>query len=53
MRRTAVLRRVNATKIKTASGERVQKFSALRPALQRALEVVGSGRTFMLDVIVN
>ena len=35
------------------AGERVQKFSELRPALQRALEVVGSGRTFMLDVIVN
>ena len=35
------------------AGERVQKFSELRPALQHALEVVGSGRTFMLDVIVN
>jgi acetolactate synthase-1/2/3 large subunit len=35
------------------AGERVQKFSELRPALQRALAVVGSGRTFMLDVIVN
>ena len=35
------------------AGERVQKFSELRPALQRALAVVGSGRTFMLDIIVN
>src|SRR6476659_5519633 len=34
-------------------GERVQKVSELRPALQQALEVVGSGRTFMLDIIVN
>ena len=35
------------------TGERVQKVSELRPALQHALEVVGSGRTFMLDVIVD
>ena len=34
-------------------GERVQKSDELRPALQRALEAVTSGQTFLLDVIVN
>jgi acetolactate synthase I/II/III large subunit len=35
------------------TGERVQKSDELRPALQRALKVVTSGQTFLLDVIVN
>jgi acetolactate synthase I/II/III large subunit len=35
------------------TGERVQKSDELRPALERALEAVASGRTFLLDVIVN
>jgi acetolactate synthase I/II/III large subunit len=35
------------------AGERVQKSDELRPALQRALEAVSSGQTFLLDVIVN
>jgi acetolactate synthase-1/2/3 large subunit len=35
------------------TGERVQKSDELRPALQRALEAVTSGQTFLLDVIVN
>jgi acetolactate synthase I/II/III large subunit len=35
------------------TGERVQKSDELRPALQHALEAVTSGRTFLLDVIVN
>jgi len=35
------------------TGERVQKSDELRPALRRALEVVTSGQTFLLDVIVN
>jgi len=35
------------------TGERVQKSGELRPALQRALEAVISGQTFLLDVIVN
>ena len=35
------------------AGERVEKIGALRPALQRGLETVASGRTFLLDVIVN
>jgi acetolactate synthase-1/2/3 large subunit len=34
-------------------GERVQKSDELRAALQRALEAVISGQTFLLDVIVN
>jgi acetolactate synthase I/II/III large subunit len=34
------------------TGERVQKSDELRPALQRALEAVISGQTFLLDVIV-
>lgn len=34
-------------------GERVQKPDELRSALQRALEAVSSGRTFLLDVIIN
>ena len=35
------------------TGERVQKSDELRAAMQRALEVVASGRTFLLDVVVN
>ncbi|ART70043.1 hypothetical protein BTO20_16975 [Mycobacterium dioxanotrophicus] len=35
------------------TGECVQNSDALRPALQRALEAVISGRTFLLDAIVN
>jgi acetolactate synthase I/II/III large subunit len=35
------------------AGERVQKSDTLRPALQHALEVVASGKTFLLDAIVN
>ena len=35
------------------AGERVQKADALRPALQRGLDTVASGRTFLLDVITN
>jgi len=35
------------------AGERVEKIGALRPALQRGLQTVASGRTFLLDVIVN
>jgi len=34
-------------------GERVQKPHELGPALQRALQVVASEKTFLLDVIVN
>jgi acetolactate synthase I/II/III large subunit len=34
-------------------GERVQKSDALGSALRRALKAVGSGQTFLLDVIVN
>lgn len=34
-------------------GERVQKSDDLAPALRRALDVVASGKTFLLDVIVN
>jgi acetolactate synthase I/II/III large subunit len=35
------------------AGERVHKSDTLRPALQRGLDTVASGRTFLLDVIVN
>ncbi|OBJ11100.1 hypothetical protein A5625_09850 [Mycobacterium sp. 1465703.0] len=35
------------------TGERVQKSDELSAALQRALEAVASGRTFLLDVVVN
>ncbi len=35
------------------AGERVQKSDTLRTALQHALKVVASGKTFLLDVIVN
>jgi acetolactate synthase-1/2/3 large subunit len=35
------------------AGERVQKLDELGPALQRALDAVASGQTFMLDVLVN
>ena len=35
------------------AGERVQKSGELHSALERALEAVASGRTFLLDVIVN
>jgi acetolactate synthase-1/2/3 large subunit len=35
------------------TGERVQKSDALRPALQRGVDTVASGQTFLLDVIVN
>lgn len=34
-------------------GERVQKFDELALAVHRALEAVASGRTFLLDVVVN
>ncbi|MBB5167611.1 thiamine pyrophosphate-dependent acetolactate synthase large subunit-like protein [Mycobacterium sp. AZCC_0083] len=34
-------------------GQRVQTLSELTPALQRAVDVVASGRTFLLDVAVN
>lgn len=34
-------------------GERVQKSDELSAALQRALEAVASGRTFLLDVVIN
>jgi acetolactate synthase-1/2/3 large subunit len=35
------------------AGERVQKSDELGAAVQRALEAVASGRTFLLDVVVN
>ncbi|WP_196770988.1 thiamine pyrophosphate-dependent enzyme [Mycobacterium colombiense] len=35
------------------TGERVQKPDELSAALQRALEAVASGQTFLLDVVVN
>lgn len=35
------------------SGERVQTSEALGPALERALQAVASGRTFLLDVLVK
>jgi acetolactate synthase-1/2/3 large subunit len=34
-------------------GERVQKSDELRSALNRALQVVAAGKTFLLDVVVN
>ncbi|SOJ53349.1 Benzoylformate decarboxylase [Mycobacterium simulans] len=34
-------------------GERVDETAKLRPALQRALDVVAAGQTFLLDVLVN
>lgn len=35
------------------TGERVQKSDELSAALQRALEAVASGQTFLLDAVVN
>jgi acetolactate synthase I/II/III large subunit len=35
------------------AGERVAQSGMLRPTLQRALEVVASGKTFLLDVIIS
>jgi acetolactate synthase I/II/III large subunit len=35
------------------AGERVHTSVALRPALQRGVDAVASGHTFLLDVIVN
>jgi acetolactate synthase-1/2/3 large subunit len=35
------------------ASERVQHLEALAPALQRGLETVASGRTFLLDVLVK
>lgn len=35
------------------AGERAEKTDALGPALQRGLEAVAAGQTFLLDVIVN
>ena len=35
------------------AGERVQRLDALAPALQRALQTVASGHTFLLDVMVR
>jgi acetolactate synthase I/II/III large subunit len=35
------------------AGDRVEKSDALQPALQRGLDAVASGQTFLLDVVVN
>lgn len=35
------------------AGERVHKPGALQPALQRGLDAVASGQTFLLDVMIN
>jgi acetolactate synthase I/II/III large subunit len=35
------------------AGERVHKSDMLRPALERALNAVASGQTYLLDVLVN
>ena len=35
------------------AGERVQHLDDLIPALQRGLETVASGRSFLLDVLVK
>jgi acetolactate synthase I/II/III large subunit len=35
------------------TGERVSTSDALRPALRRGIEAVGSGQTFLLDVITT
>jgi len=35
------------------AGERVQSIAALEPAIRRGLEVIGEGRTFLLDTVLQ
>ncbi len=44
---------VQAAETYGGAGERVEETAMLRPAPQRALEAVASGKTFLLDVLAN